>query len=211
MSDLQPALAAPATRARFLQRAGLGSLALVAGGSVLAASAGSASAAPRSLAAAGRRSADVDIAKLAATAELLAIDFYTRAIGSKRFKGDDLGYLYVARQAEHAHYDALAKVIGAGAPAGVKFAYPAGTWASVKSIATLGVALETAFVGAYLGAVTALQSNDLKGVAASIAASESQHLSVFSDIAKNQPIGLAFPKALTAGEALAAVKPFLAS
>lgn len=207
-------LGAPASRAQFLSRGAKGGLALAVGGTVLAATTGAASAAPRATAAprtSRARSADVDIAKLAATAELLAIDFYTQAIKSKTFKGDDLGYLLVAREAERAHYDALAKVIGAGAPKGVKFAYPAKSFATKKGIATLGVALETAFVGAYLGAVTALESNDLKGVAASIAASESQHLSVFSDIAKNQPIGGAFPAALTADQALAAVKPFIAA
>ena len=45
------------------------------------------------------------------------------------------------------------------------------------------MALETAFVGAYMGAVTALKSNELKGVAAQIGANESRHLSVLTNIA----------------------------
>ena len=45
-----------------------------------------------------------------------------------------------ARQNERDHYDALADVIGSGAPKGVRFHYAAGTFASPASIATTGVA-----------------------------------------------------------------------
>jgi len=189
-------------RAQFLTRGAAGGLALVAGGSVLGLAAGQATAAT----AAG----DVAIAKLAATAELLAVDFYSRAIASRKFVGDEREYLVDARRNERDHYRALAKVLGSGAPKGLGFKYPAGAFASRKSIAKLGVALETAFVGAYLGAVTALKSNELKGVAAQIGASEAQHLSVFSEISLDDPVGISFPKALTAAQATKAVTPFLA-
>lgn len=189
-------------RAQFLTRGAAGGLALVAGGTVLGLAAGQATAAT----AAG----DVAIAKLAATAELLAVDFYTRAIASRKFTGDEREYLIDARRNERDHYRALAGVIGRGAPKGLRFQYPAGAFAGRNSIAKLGVALETAFVGAYLGAVTALRSNELKGVAAQIGASEAQHLSVFSEIAVDDPVGISFPKALTAAQATKAVTPFLA-
>jgi rubrerythrin len=190
------------TRAAFLTHGARGGLALVAGGSVLAAAAGPAL---------GARSADADIAKLAATAELLAIDFYSKAIASKKLRGEDLEYLAAARAAERAHYKVLAGVLKSDAPKGLAFTYPAGAFGSKMSIAKLGVALETAFVGAYLGAVTALDSNDLKGVAATIAASEASHLSVFGEIATDTPIIPAFPKSLTATQATKAVTPFLVS
>src|SRR5579884_2481060 len=153
------------TRAQFLSRGAKGGVALVTGGSVLALAQGSAFAAG---------STDAGIAKLAATAELLAIDFYTKAIASRKLKGDELGYLASAMGNERAHYAALKGVLKSATPAGLKFKYPAGSFASRKSIATLGQALETAFVGA----VTALKSNELKGVAAEIGACESRHLSV---------------------------------
>ena len=188
------------TRAQFLTRGAKGGLALVAGGTVLGLAVGPAAA---------QGSGDVAIARLAATAELLAIDFYSRAISSRRFSGDDRRYLIEARANERAHYTALAKLIGRGAPRNLRFQYPAGTFASRMAVAKLGVALETAFVGAYLGAVTALRSNELKGVAASIAANEAQHLSVLTEITSDRPIGPAFPKALTAAQATAAVTPFL--
>ena len=61
------------TRAQFLARGAKGGLALVAAGSLLGLAEGTAF---------GAASTDADVAKLAATAELLAIDFYTRAIES---------------------------------------------------------------------------------------------------------------------------------
>ncbi len=59
------------SRAEFLTLGAKGGIALMAGGAVLAAATGRATAAA---------DGDVAIAKLAATAELLAIDFYGRAI-----------------------------------------------------------------------------------------------------------------------------------
>ena len=59
------------------------------------------------------------------------------------------------------------------------FSYPKGAFASKSSIAKLGVTLETAFLGAYLGAVEGLQTNALKQPVAQIAANEAEHLSVF--------------------------------
>ena len=191
------------TRAQFLRRAGGGGLALVAGGSVLGLAQGSALAATAS--------GDVAIAKLAATAELLAIDFYTKAIASKQLKGDELSYLAGALGNEQAHYAALKAVLGTATPKGLKFKYAAGAFASRTSIGKLGEALETAFVGAYMGAVTALQSNALKGVAAEIGACESRHLSVLTNIASNSIIPAPnLPQVFTAAQATKAVSAFIA-
>jgi hypothetical protein len=187
------------TRAAFLTRGARGGLALVAGGALLGLAEDTALAAP---------SADTDIAKLAATAELLAIDFYKRAIASKKFSGDELGYMRAALGNEQAHYKALAGVLGMKAPKKLRFN---GAFSSAKAIGKLGQALETAFVGAYMGAVTALKSNELKGVAAQIGANESRHLSVLTNIAAGGIVPApALPKVLTAAQATAAVKPFLA-
>jgi hypothetical protein len=190
------------TRAGFISRGAKGGLALVAGGSLLGLTSGPA------LGAAGT---DTDIAKLAATAELLAIDFYKRAIASKKFSGDELGYMQAALGNEQAHYAALKGVLKSGTPAGLRFKYPAGSFRSAVSIGKLGMALETAFVGAYMGAVTALRSNELKGVAAEIGANESRHLSVLTNIAAGGTLipAPALPKVFTAKQATAAVRPFI--
>ena len=147
-------------RSEFLSLGMRGGIALVAGGAVLGAAAGPAL---------GQASGDVAIAKLAATAELLAVDVYGRAIKTGFFK-------------------------------------------DAASIAKTGVALETAFVGAYLGAVEALKDNDLKGVAALVGANEAQHLTTFKRLAAGNALvpNPSFPKSLTAKQATAAVTPFLA-
>jgi hypothetical protein len=192
-----------ATRAQFLRQAGGGGLALIAGGSLLGLAQGTAFAATSS--------GDVAIAKLAATAELLAIDFYTKALASKQLKGSEASYLGAALGNEQAHYAALKAVLGSAAPSGLKFKYPAGAFASRHSIGTLGEALETAFVGAYMGAVTSLKSDALKSVAAEIGACESRHLSVLSNIAANMIVPAPnLPEVLTAAQATKAVTPFIA-
>jgi Ferritin-like domain len=94
------------TRATFLRRGAQGGLALVAGGSLLGLAEGTALGAP---------TADSDIAKLAATAELLAIDFYRRAIASRKFSRDELAYMQAALANEQAHYKALAGVLKSAA------------------------------------------------------------------------------------------------
>ena len=190
------------TRAQFLARSAKGGLALVAGGAILGLAEGTAL---------GAVATDADIAKLAATAELLAIDFYSHAIGSKQLKNDELSYLVGARANEQAHYAALKGVLESATPKGLKFKYPTGAFASRTSIGMLGEALETAFVGAYMGAVSSLQSNELKAVAAEIGACESRHLSVLTNIANNAIVPAPdLPTVLTAAKATAAVTPFLA-
>jgi ferritin-like protein len=192
------------TRAQFLRRGAAGGLALVAGGSVLATTAGPA------MAADGDPS-DADIAKLAATAELLAVDFYTRCIDSGVFGGRRERYLSGARSNEMDHYNALAGLIGADAPKGLKFRYPAGTFASRENAARTGIALETAFIGAYLGAIRALDDTNLKVVAGQIGANEFGHYIVFTDILTGLPVGPSFPgPELSAAQATAALGPFLA-
>jgi rubrerythrin len=193
------------TRGQFLRGGAKGGLALVAGGSLLAATTGPA------LAADGDPS-DVEIAKLAATAELLAVDFYTRCIGSGVFGGRRERYLTGARANEQDHYDALAGVLGDAAPKDLSFTYPDGTFDSAQSAAQTGAALETAFVGAYMGAVTALKDPGLKAVAAQIGANEAQHLTNLKSIAAGGELvpNPSLPDVLTAQEATDAVTPFLA-
>jgi rubrerythrin len=203
-------------RATFLRRGATGGLVLVVGGVALAAAACGDDDTAASTSAAATTTApgmvdDVAIAKLAATAELLAIDFYGMSIDTGIFKADDLAYLSAARQNEQDHYDALAKVLGAQAPRNLTFTYPMGTFDSDKSIADTGTALETAFVGAYMGAIPALKDDGLKEVAAQIGANEAQHLTTFKSLAAGGALvpNPAFPNALTAAEATAAVTPFL--
>jgi rubrerythrin len=201
-------------RARFLRRGVKGGLVLAVGGTALAAAAcgdDDDSAGANATTAAAEPVDDVAIASLAATAELLAIDFYGQGIDSGFFEADVLAYMEAARQNEQDHYDALAEVLGDAAPMDLTFTYPDGTFASAQSIADTGAALETAFVGAYMGAISSLSDNGLKKVAAQIGANEAQHLTTLNSLGAGGMLvpNPSLPDVLTAEEATAAVTPFL--
>ena len=192
-------------RGEFLSLGMKGGLALVAGGAVLGVAAGPAL---------GQASGDVAIAKLAATGRA-ARDrrLYGRAIKTGFFTGDVLAYMEAASRTSRTTTTRWPWCSASAAPKGVKFKYPAGTFKDAGTIAKTGVALETAFVGAYLGAVEALKDNDLKGVAALVGANEAQHLTTFKRLAAGNTLvpNPSFPKSLTAQQATAAVTPFLAA
>ena len=198
------------SRGELLSRTARLGAGLLAGGAVAALAVGPASAGDVP-AEEGPSEEDLAIVRLAASAELLAIDFYTRAIASRRILGEDRAYLVKARSNEKEHYTALAAVLGETAPIAddFQFVYPPGTFRSRAKIAAVGVTLETAFLGAYLGGVAALADANLRDTAAQIGASEAQHLSVLSDLKDGRPIGPAFPAALDVEEATAALDPFL--
>lgn len=141
---------------------------------------------------------DLALARLTVGAEILAAEFYAQAIAAKQFSGDALKYLKRALFNEQEHLAAMSQILsGAGQTPSTAddftITFPEGTFDSRGAIAKLGVALETAFVGAYLGAVDAFAPGDLKTTAARIAASEAQHLSVFSELADNRAVGVSFP------------------
>lgn len=189
------------TRGQFLRNTGKGAVGLVVGGSVLAMAEGVAF---------GQTSDDVAIAKVAATAELLAIDVYTRALAARRgghliFSGATRKYLTNARKNERDHYAALKGVLGADTPAGLKFKYPAATFGSASSIVDLGVTLETAFVRAYITAAKQLTTADLRLVAAQIGASEASHLGFLLNAQGQGKTLASIPKPFSAAELAATV------
>ena len=167
------------TRAQFLSRGARGGIALAAGGSVLGLAQGTAF---------GDRVQRCDREargdRRAARDRLLH-----QAIASKKLKGDELGYLAAAIEQRAGPLRRAQRRARVGDPEGPEVQVPGAEHSPrAKSIGKLGQALETAFVGAYMGAVTALQSNELKGVAAEIGACESRHLSVLTNIAANSII-----------------------
>jgi hypothetical protein len=149
--------------------------------------------------------ADLAYARLLVGAELLALDFYTKAISAKQFGGDVTKVMKRAFFNEQEHYAAVSGILTGAAqtaagPADFDFAYPAKTFDSKAAIVKLAVELETTFLGAYLGAVDALQTSALKLPVARIAASEAQHLGAFTELAGGDPVGVSFPNALTIDE-----------
>ena len=165
-------------------------------------------------AAAGPTDLDLALARLAVGAEILAGAFYTEAIASKQFGGDDLKYLKRALFNEQEHLTAVSALITAAGQTpstadDFTITFPKGTFTSRDSIAKLGAALETTFLGTYLGAVGSLSTPDLQTTAARIAASEAQHLSVFSEITMDRPVGVSFPEPIDYATASGLLDPFL--
>jgi Ferritin-like domain len=200
-------MTAGVSRGQLISRSAKGGAALLLTGSLAGSLVGSAAAADTV------PDGDLAYARLLVGAELLGLDFYARAIASKRLRGDALGSLQRARLNERAHYDTMSEILsGAGQTAAVAsdfdFSYPKGSFASKSSIAKLGVRLEAAFMGAYLGAVEGLQTNAHKQPVAQIAANEAEHLSVFMRLSGRSPIGIALPRPLTIDEASNALDVF---
>jgi len=200
---------APLTRSQLLLRSAKGGVALVVAGSGVGALAGPAGAdttpAP-----------DGDLAslRLLIAGELLAIDFYTRALAAGRLTGKERANLKQALADEKKHYDSLAAALSAagGGQAAtaddIDFAYPKRSFASRASIARLGSRIETIVLGAYIGAIDAVQTDTLRLPMAQAAANEAQHLSAFSMALGRRPIGLAFAPALSIDQATLALDAF---
>jgi hypothetical protein len=138
--------------------------------------------------------------------ELLLADFYARALKAQRFgaPGDDA--LRRALFNETEHLAAVSGILtGAGQPAAtagdIDFSYPAKAFTSRGSIARLALELERLALGAYLGAVAAVQAASLKLPLAQIAACEAQHVSVFAAEATGHGLGGSFAEALSIDEA----------
>lgn len=204
-------------RAALVARAARGAVAVAvaAGGAGALGTTLAGAATARSAASGPLGDTDLASARLAAAAELLAIDFYGTAIDAGIVRGDPLKALRRILFNEQEHLAALAGVLtGAGqvppSADDFEFSYPDGTFASPASAARLGVTLETALLGIHLGAVAAYAPPDLRAAAASIAASEAEHLAFLRGLAGNRPIGISFPTALDLAGASEALAPLLA-
>lgn len=145
---------------------------------------------------------DLAFARLLVGAELLSIDFYTRALNAGKFKAVGHKYMRTVLVNETDHYHSVAGILtGAGLTAATAedfdFSYPKGTFASAGAIARFGRQLETLLLGSYLGAVSSVQASMLIQPLARIGASEAQHLSVWGLTLGGHPVSSAFPAPLT--------------
>ncbi len=195
------------TRATLLSRAAKGGAAIAVAGSALGRLVGTAAADPLP-------DGDLAYARLLVTTELLAIDFYSRALAAGKAGPRLAKHLRLARGNELEHYQSVAQILtGAGqTPAGasdITYLYPRGTFAKEGAIAAFALTLENLMVGAYLGAVDGIQTPPLKVVAARIGASEAQHLAYLATI-KGLASFEAFPNPLTIQQASNALDAYTA-
>jgi len=123
-------------------------------------------------------SGDVDILSAAAIAEALAVTTYTGIVSGSgwftRIPDDDQGYFYAARQEEMSHYQLASTATGKASPF-TTFYYPKGMFSSAQVTLNTLVALEDAFIAAYLVGVRYFSNADLRVTAARIMGIESDH------------------------------------
>ena len=163
----------PMSRRRFLEKAGIGSAALLGGAATLLSALPSAEASNQSI--------TTSIIQAAATAEALATTMYYQIINSSIYQdglngnANDQAYLVAGYEEELLHYQLLNNM----APAyTLTFYFPTGMFGGPETYATTVntlVTLEDAFIAAYLIAVRDLPSSDYRMLAARIMGVEAEH------------------------------------
>jgi hypothetical protein len=129
---------------------------------------------------------DADIIAAAEIAEALAVTTYTGIVRTSgwftRIPDDDQGYLYAARNEEMSHYNLAKSASGADSPF-TTFYYPKNMFTSAQTTLNTLVALEDAFIAAYLVGVRFFSTPDLRVTAARIMGIESDHRTLARSLA----------------------------
>ncbi len=194
-------------RAELLRRGAVGGGALLVSASGFSAFAGTASAA-------APPGADLAYLRLLIAAELLGIDFQTRALASRTLHTKGAATLIRGMRAdENAHYARLAAVLTAAGQtpatsADIDFSYPKGSFRSESSILKLAGRLERLMLGAYLGAAENVETAELRLPIGQIVANEAQHVGALEALEGRSVIGKAFAPALQIGSVSDALDEF---
>lgn len=192
MTDVQPGV----SRGQFIANAAKGSVVLLGAGGVLATMDGVAFAK-------GSRvtKSDVTTLQVAYIAETLAVYVYKAILHDfHKFRHPRLmnrDYFAHALINEQDHHALLHAALRSKTPTGFHVHLPAKYTRSGQDVLNTGVALETAFVEAYLGAVETLSSTELKQLAARIAANEATHFSFFDAAAGGHGVLPSVPPTIT--------------
>ena len=196
------------SRAQFLRNIGAGGVALATSGGVIAAVTSD------TAFAAGPTSSDVETLQAAYIAESLAVYVYSAILKDfhvfrhPRLKNRD--YFEAALRDERYHKKFLASALGSKTPTGLKFQIPPRVTRTGESLLRTGVALETAFVEAYLGASETFSSQELRTIAAKVAANEATHFSFFDAAAGGHGVLPPVPASATIPATVKKLQPFLA-
>ena len=198
------------SRGQFMKNAAKGSVALVGAGGIIAAVTTEAAFAGSSLS-----SSDIGALQAAYTAESLAVYVYSAILANfTKFshpKLQNIDYFQAALADEKAHKAALAGLLGSKTPklTNASFTIPSSVLKTGQTLLNTGVALETAFVEAYLGASGTLSSAELRITAAKIASNEATHFSFFDAAAGGHGVLPAVPSTATIPATVNKLKPFL--
>ena len=195
------------SRGQFLRNAGKGGILLATGGGVLAAVSSSAFASSAT-------PTDITTLQAAYTAESLAVVVYSAILNNfhafRHPRLENKDYFEAALKNEKDHKAFLARALGSSTPTGLTFKIPASVTRTGQSLLNTGVALETAFVEAYLGASETFSSQELRTIAAKVAANEATHFSFFDAEAGGHGVLASVPSSDTIPHTVAKLKPFLA-
>jgi len=196
------------TRGQFLRNVGKGGIVLATSGGVLASVAGG-----TAFAAGAPTAGDVETLQAAYTAESLAVVVYSailknfHAFRHPRLMNRDYFQAALANEKDHKAF--LAEALGPKTPTGLTFVIPRSVTRTGQSLLNTGVALETAFVEAYLGAAETFSSQELRTVAAKVAANEASHFSFFDAAAGGHGVLPSVPRSDTIPNTVRKLKPFL--
>jgi rubrerythrin len=190
----------PVSRGQFIRNGAKGSLVLVGAGGLLASMDGVAFAK-------GATKSDIATLQVGYIAESLAVKVYETILHNfSKFKLQNKDYFQRALQNEKDHREAWHKALGSKTPKGFKLHIPASAVANRHALLGTGVALETAFVETYLGAVKSFSSTELKLAAAEVASNEATHFSFFDAAFGGHAVLPSFPGTIPASAAAATLK-----
>jgi rubrerythrin len=153
---------------------------------------------------------DTAILDFALTLESIEVAFAAEALKVKGLSGQVKKAMQEIAEHEQAHQKQLKQTLeqlGATASPAPKTSFPA--MKGQAAMLALAIQLEETGVGAYNGAAPLIQSEDLLAAAGSIVQVEARHAGALRELAGQDPAPAAFDKALSRGEVLKAVKPFV--
>jgi hypothetical protein len=189
----------PVSRGQFIRNSAKGGLVLVGAGGVLASMDGVAFAK-------GVTKSDIATLQVGYVAESLAVKVYEAILANfSKFKLQNKDYFQRALQNEKDHRKAWGEALGSKTPRGFRLHIPGAAVSSTHALLGTGVALETAFVETYLGAVKSFSSTELKLAAAEVASNEATHFSFFDAAFGGHAVLPSFPRNIPASAAAAAL------
>jgi hypothetical protein len=156
---------------------------------------------------------DITVLQTGFIAETLAVTIYGAILktyyASLKLDPGNRSYFEAAYEDEKAHLAAWKQALGPkNIPTGFTLTVPGKYVASKDALAKTGVALESAFVATYLGAIDEFNSGELKTAAGGVAANEATHYSFFDAIlpGANAVLPAFGPVPITAAKAGATLK-----
>jgi Ferritin-like domain len=134
--------------------------------------------------------------------ELLLAEYEGQALSSGKLGRRSTALMQQLRRDDLAHAAGLSDLLsGAGQTPttadDIDFSYPRQGFSSQGAIVKLGWSLSRLAVGGYLGAVEKLETSQLRGPIAQIAANEAQHLSALAQLQGRPLVGKAFAASLS--------------